>query len=113
MALGVEELRTRAAELTRHPRTRRIVIWSVAVVLAFGVLLGLAAPPLIRRQLAAALTEKLHREVSIEQIRINPYAMTLAVRGFLMKERQGQAPQHQRRDAGRPHPDGRGGEPRQ
>ena len=92
MALDVKELRTRAAAVTRHPRTRKIVIWSVALVVAFGVLLGLAAPPLIRAKLAAALTEKFHREVSIEQIKINPYAMTLAVRGFLMKERQAQTP---------------------
>jgi hypothetical protein len=92
MALDVQQLRTRAAAVTRHPRTRKIVIWSVGLVAAFGVLLGLVAPPLLRSQLAARLTEKLHREVSIEQIKINPYAMTLAVRGFLMKERDGQAP---------------------
>ncbi len=92
MALDVKELRNRAAKITRHPRARKIVIWTVSLVVAFGVLLGLAAPPLLRGKIAADLSEKLHREVSIEQIKINPYAMTLAVRGFLMKQRQGQAP---------------------
>ncbi|HEX9787602.1 MAG TPA: DUF748 domain-containing protein, partial [Candidatus Binatia bacterium] len=92
MALDLKELRTRAAKIPRHPRTRKTVIWTVSLVAAFGVLLGLVAPPLLRGKLAAELSERLHRQVSIEQIKINPYAMTLAVRGFLMKERQGQAP---------------------
>lgn len=92
MALEVKALRNRAAEIVRHSRTRKIVIWTVSLIVGFGVLLGLIAPPLLRGKLAADLSEKLHREVSIEQIKINPYAMTLAVRGFLMKERGGQAP---------------------
>jgi uncharacterized protein involved in outer membrane biogenesis len=60
----------------------------VAIFIALGVLGGLVAPPLLRSKLSSALTEKLHRQVTIEQIRINPYAMTVTVRGFLMKERQ-------------------------
>ena len=49
------------------------------------------APPLLRGKLASELSTKLHRQVSIEQIRINPFAMSVTVRGFLMKERQGSA----------------------
>jgi uncharacterized protein involved in outer membrane biogenesis len=92
MALEVKALRNRAAEIVRHSRTRKIVIWTISLIVGFGVLLGLIAPPLLRGKLAADLSEKLHREVSIEQIKINPYAMTLAVRGFLMKERGAQTP---------------------
>ncbi|HEY7218538.1 MAG TPA: DUF748 domain-containing protein [Candidatus Binatia bacterium] len=91
MALKIGEIRDRAQQIARHPRTRKIAIWSVSIFIAIGVLLGLVTPPLIRGKVAAALSEKLHRQVSIEQIRINPYAMTLAIRGFLMKERQSQA----------------------
>ena len=78
--------------IARHPRTRKIAIWVVSIVIAIGVLLGLVAPPLIRNKIASALSDKLHRPVTIEQISINPYAMTLAVRGFLMKDRQSQTP---------------------
>ena len=78
--------------IARHPRTRKIAIWVVSIVIAIGVLLGLVAPPLIRNKIASALSDKLHRLVTIEQISINPYAMTLAVRGFLMKDRRSQAP---------------------
>lgn len=92
MAFDLKPLSARAAAAARHPRLRKTLIWTVALVAGFGVLFGLIAPPLIRSQLARTLSEKLHREVTIEQIRINPYAMTVAVRGFLMKERQRQTP---------------------
>jgi uncharacterized protein involved in outer membrane biogenesis len=87
MATKVDELRDHAKTIARHPRTRKIAIWFVSIVVAIGVLGALVAPLLLRGKLASALSEKLHREVSIEQIRINPYAMTATVRGFLMKER--------------------------
>jgi len=91
MAIDAEELRKRASEIARHPRTRKIAVWLVAIVVAIGILGALVAPPLLRGKLAAVLTDKLHRAVTIEQIRINPYAMSATVRGFLMKERQGGA----------------------
>jgi hypothetical protein len=92
MALDVNQIRQQTFDVVRHPRTRKIVLWIASVLFAFGVLLGLAAPPLIRGKVASTLSDKLHRPVTIEQIRINPYAMTLAVRGFLMKERQDDMP---------------------
>src|SRR6185503_18819270 len=92
MAFDVKQIRQQSLDIARHPRTRKIAIWLVAIFVAVGVLLGLAAPPLIRGKVASALSEKLHRPVTIEQIRINPYTMTVAIRGFLMKERQGATP---------------------
>jgi uncharacterized protein involved in outer membrane biogenesis len=91
MAAKITEVRSRATEIARHPRTRKIAIWLVAIVAAFGIIAGLVAPPLLRGKLASELSTKLHRQVSIEQIRINPFAMSVTVRGFLMKERQGSA----------------------
>jgi uncharacterized protein involved in outer membrane biogenesis len=91
MATDAKELRKRASEIARHPRTRKIAIWIVAITVAIGILGALVAPPLLRGKLAAVLTDKLHRAVTIEQIRINPYTMTATVRGFLMKERQSAA----------------------
>ena len=92
MALDANKLRQRTANIVRHPRTRKIILWVASTLFAIGVLLGLVAPPLIRGKVAGVLSDKLHRPVTIEQISINPYAMTLAVRGFLMKERQGDTP---------------------
>ena len=90
MASDATDLRTKTARIVRHPRTRKIAIWLAAIVVGFGVLLGLAAPPLLRGKIASDLSKKLHRPVTIEQIKINPYALTVSVRGFLMREKQGQ-----------------------
>lgn len=92
MASEPADLRTKTAAIVRHPRTRKIVIWFAAIFVAFGVLLGLAAPPLLRGKIASELSKKLHRPVAIEQIKVNPYALTVTVRGFLMQEKQGQTP---------------------
>jgi uncharacterized protein involved in outer membrane biogenesis len=92
MALDVQKFRRQTLGVARHPRTRKIILWVASVLFAIGILLGLVAPPLIRGKVASALTDKLHRPVTIEQIAINPFAMTVAIRGFLMKERQGDAP---------------------
>ncbi|HWP24407.1 MAG TPA: DUF748 domain-containing protein [Candidatus Binatia bacterium] len=91
MALDIDHLRDQAARIARHPRSRKIAVWLASIWVAIGVLLGLVAPPLIRGKLAASLSERLHRQVTIEQLRINPYAMTVTVRGFVVKEAQGQA----------------------
>jgi hypothetical protein len=92
MALDVHQIRRQSLGIARHPRTRKIVLWVAAVLFAIGILLGLVTPLLIRGKVASALSEKLHRPVTIEQIAINPFAMAVAIRGFLMKERQGDAP---------------------
>ena len=92
MAITLSDMRVKANGVACHPRTRKIAIWLISFFVAIGVLFGLIAPPLIRGKIAAALSDKLHRQVSIEQIRLNPYAMTATIRGFLVKERQSQQP---------------------
>ncbi|MGH7845795.1 MAG: DUF748 domain-containing protein, partial [Candidatus Binatia bacterium] len=91
MAISFTDLRARTTDLAKRPRTRKIGIWVISIIVAIGVLGALIAPPLIRQKLASELSKTLHREVSIQQIRINPYAMSATVRGFLVKDRQGPA----------------------
>jgi uncharacterized protein involved in outer membrane biogenesis len=87
MAVKITELRGHATKIARHSRTLKIAIW-VAVVVAFIGIAAFAAPPLLKGKIAAELSKKLHRDVSIEQIWFNPFTMSLTVRGFLVKERQ-------------------------
>jgi uncharacterized protein involved in outer membrane biogenesis len=91
MSKSLKTINARAIAIMGAPRTRKIAIWFVSIVVAIGILGALVAPYVLRRVLSDQLTTKLHRQVTIEQIRINPYAMTFAVRGFLMKERGGTA----------------------
>jgi uncharacterized protein involved in outer membrane biogenesis len=89
MADSRQTITRRAAAITRAPRTRKVAIWLVAIIAAIGVLGGLLAPYVLRGVLSDQLTAKLHRPVTIEKIRINPYTMSATLQGFLMKERSG------------------------
>ena len=91
MANSTQIIRARATALARAPRTRKIAIWVISIVVAIGILGALVAPYVLRGVLADQLTAKLHRQVTIEQIRINPYAMTATVRGVVIKERNSAA----------------------
>src|SRR3970040_899429 len=91
MANARQAIRARATALARAPRTRKIAIWVISIVAAIGILGALVAPYALRGVLADQLTAKLHRQATIEQIRINPYAMTFTVRGVSIKERGGTA----------------------
>ena len=76
-------------KLNDRPRLRRALVWGAGAIVAFGVLGFLAAPPLVRYFAQKQLTELLQRQVTIEDIAINPYALSATVRGFDMKERGG------------------------
>jgi uncharacterized protein involved in outer membrane biogenesis len=87
MALKIKDLPGHASAIVRHPRTRKIAIWLVAIVALIGIVV--AAPPLLKNKIAAEASKRLHRNVSIEQIWFNPLTLSLAVRGFVVQERQG------------------------
>ena len=91
MADSTQTIRARATAFARSPRTRKLALWFIAFVVAVGVLGALVVPYVLRGVLADQLTARLHRQVTVEQIRINPYAMTAAVRGVLIKDRDGAA----------------------
>jgi uncharacterized protein involved in outer membrane biogenesis len=90
MAPKIKELSGHATKIARHPRTRKLAIWFAAILALIGIS-AFAAPPLLKSKIAAELSKTLHREVSIEQIWFNPFTISLTVRGFLVKERQGSA----------------------
>ncbi len=89
MASRLTPIRGRVTAFLLHKRTRKIALWLVVIIGGYGILLGLIAPTLLRSRIASVLSTKLHREVSIQQLKINPYKLTVALGGLLMKERQG------------------------
>ena len=76
------------AHITRR-RLRNAGI-SLGVFLILFTLIGFfAVPPLLKSILTQKLSEALHRQVSIQEIRVNPYALSVIVRGFKIGEREG------------------------
>jgi hypothetical protein len=79
----------RAVAALKGPRARRLGLWFVGLVLAFGILGYLAAPPLMKMLLVKQLSVELQREVSIETIDISPYALSARVAGVSVKDKAG------------------------
>lgn len=69
-------------------RLWKILFW-LAVVLVFYTLFGfLAAPAIVKAVLIKKLPEALHRQVAIEKIRFNPYALSASIEGFRLDEKE-------------------------
>ena len=46
-------------------------------------------PPVLKSVLTKELSKALVREVTIDRVKINPYALSMTIRGLLIKERSG------------------------
>lgn len=70
------------------PRLKKILIGVVLFFVAFTLVGFFVIPPILKSILVKKLSENLHREVTINQIKLNPYALSLTVRGLQVKDRQ-------------------------
>jgi Domain of Unknown Function (DUF748) len=70
-------------------RLRSIVLWTGGAVALFALAGYLVAPPIVRAQLERILGEQLGRRVTIEQVRIDPFALSASVHNFNLKEQDG------------------------
>ncbi|HSB04040.1 MAG TPA: DUF748 domain-containing protein, partial [Thermodesulfobacteriota bacterium] len=68
-------------------RPKKILIGLVIFFAVFTLFGFFGLPPILKSLLTQRLSEALHREVTIQQIKMNPYALSLTVRGFLVKDR--------------------------
>ena len=80
---------TSAAPNAKAGRLRRIALWLVGIVLAFGLFGYFAGPPLAKSLLVSQLSKELGREVSIGSIDVNPYALSARVADVSVKEAGG------------------------
>ncbi|MDX1815445.1 MAG: DUF748 domain-containing protein, partial [Thermodesulfobacteriota bacterium] len=69
------------------PRGQRMFLWVGLAFLLYTLFGFLAAPPILKYFLKKNLSEMLHRDVAIEKVRVNPYALSVSVNGFTIRER--------------------------
>lgn len=69
------------------PRLNKILIGLAIFFVVFTLAGFFALPPFLKSVLIRKLSENLHREVTISQISVNPYALTIKVKGLLVRER--------------------------
>ncbi|WP_353156389.1 DUF748 domain-containing protein, partial [Herminiimonas fonticola] len=89
----MSNIRPRLALSLRNFSARPAVRRSAIGVLVFVVLLGLfgyfALPGIIKSQAETLITEKLHRQTTIGQVEVNPYAMRVTIHDMKLMEPEG------------------------
>ncbi len=73
--------------LMRHRKT--LLIWAAALLVLFTIIGFFLVPPIVKSVLTTQLTAALHREVTIREVRFNPFALSATVRGLTVKEPKG------------------------
>ncbi|HUH66421.1 MAG TPA: DUF748 domain-containing protein, partial [Syntrophales bacterium] len=68
-------------------RLIKILVGLIVVVALFGIIGFFVLPPIIKPILVDKLSKAIQREVAIDSIRINPYALSVSIKGFAVKER--------------------------
>ncbi len=74
-----------------RPHARKIVVGLFIFFFVFTVTGFFVLPPIVKSVLTKQLSANLHREVTIGEVRINPYTLSVAVRGLSVGERSSAA----------------------
>ncbi len=74
----------------RRTRRPRLLLWASGLVIFYAVAGFLILPPIVRHVAVKQLAGQLNREVSIRQVKINPFTLSTTIRGLLIKDRDGQ-----------------------
>jgi uncharacterized protein involved in outer membrane biogenesis len=73
----------------RSPKTKKYVLRAIVAFVVIGILGFLVLPPLVKSLLIEKLGEALHRPVSVANVSINPFALSLQIDGVAILERGG------------------------
>ena len=72
------------------PRRRKLALWIFWLLFAYAIIGFLILPPIIRAVAVKQLSQQLDREVSIQKVKLNPFAFSTAIRGLLIKDKDGE-----------------------
>jgi hypothetical protein len=70
-------------------KLRKLVHLAAGLFIAYTLVGFFVLPPIIRSVAAKKLSEQLGREVTIQQVKLNPFAFSATIRGVLIKEKNG------------------------
>jgi len=72
-------------------RFKKILIGLAVFMALVGIAGFFVLPPIVKPMILEKITEALHREVSLESVRINPYTLSVNLKGLVVKEKDGKA----------------------
>jgi hypothetical protein len=80
-----------SAEPARKPRRlRKLLFWAIGLFLVYTIVGFFILPPIVRSVAVKQLTQQLGREVTIQQVKLNPFAFSGTILGVLIKEKNGE-----------------------
>ncbi len=80
---------SRIADVLKSSKTHRFAKWFGGLLLAFGLFGYFAGPPILKSVLLSIASEHLNRDVSIDRIDVNPYALSVRVGGLSIRGKEG------------------------
>ncbi len=86
------DLRSRIDKVRQNPRFNKYLKGLGIFLVVFSLVGFLILPPIVKSVLLKQLSEKLHRDVSIQAVRVNPFMLSLTVRGLEIREPKAQTP---------------------
>ena len=72
------------------PRRKKILFWLMAGIGLYAVVGFLILPPIIRHVAVKQLSAQLDRTVSIQSVKLNPFALSTTIRGLLIRDKDGE-----------------------
>jgi len=72
-----------------RPRLKKIIIGLIIFFALFTLIGFFVLPPILKSILTKQLSQNLHREVTINQIKFNPYTLCITAKGLMVKDRSG------------------------
>jgi hypothetical protein len=75
-----------------RPRFKKIFFGLIIFFAVFTLVGFFVLPPILKSILTKKLSENLHRSVTINQIKVNPYTLSIAVKGLTIKDKDGSEP---------------------
>ncbi|ALC15238.1 hypothetical protein DSOUD_0444 [Desulfuromonas soudanensis] len=80
------------AKLRELPPLQKAALWLGIAVLVYTLIGFLVAPLILKAVLEKKLPQALNRPVTIETVRLNPFALSLTIEGFALAEKDGPDP---------------------
>lgn len=71
-------------------KKRKLIYWVLGLFLFYTVTGFLILPPIIRAVAVKQLSSQLDRNVSIKQVKLNPFAFSTTIRGLLIQDKDGE-----------------------
>ena len=78
----------RIKKIGSSPAARKIALGTLIFFVLFSVIGFFVIPPILKSILVKKLSAAMHREVSIEQVKVNPFLLSVDLKGLLVKDRE-------------------------